>query len=105
MTGQVIEWAPFALKDGVDEAALMAASRALQDGFLGRQAGFVRRELVREAAGRYVDIVWWSDLAAAEAAMSQAMASAACGGYFALMRLDPENPAAGIRHFSAVARY
>ena len=83
--GVVIEWAPFRLRDGVTEAELLAASEAIQREFLGRQPGFLRRELARGADGLWADVVQWADGAAAEAAMAAAATSRACSAYFALM--------------------
>ena len=40
MTDQVLEWAPFRLKPGVDEATLLESSERLQRDFLARQEGF-----------------------------------------------------------------
>jgi hypothetical protein len=105
MTEHVVEWASFALKQGVSESALIEASRRLQDEFLRQQPGFLRRELVKEADGQYVDIVWWSSLAAAETAMAKTATSAACGRYFDLMKIDPDNPNAGVKHLRSVAQY
>jgi hypothetical protein len=105
MTDQIIEWAPFTLREGVSEAALTDASRLIQGEFLSRQEGFLYRQLVRESEGKYADIIWWSSLAAAEAAMAKAATSPACGGYFDLMYVDPANPNDGIKHLHVVAQY
>ena len=83
--GVVIEWAPFRLRAGVTEAELLEASEAIQREFLGRQPGFVRRELARGADGLWADVVHWADGAAAEAAMAAAATSSACRTYFELM--------------------
>ncbi|MFO1067835.1 MAG: hypothetical protein U1E14_04845 [Geminicoccaceae bacterium] len=104
MDGTVVEYAPFALRPGIDEAALRVASARLQDGFLARQPGWRRRELVAEGDGRYADLVWWDSLADAEKAMAAAGSSEACAAYFALMAFDGE-PGAGVRHLRTVAIY
>ena len=83
--GVVIEWAPFRLRDGVTEEALIEASETLQREFLGEQPGFLRRELARGADGLWADVVHWADGAAAEAAMVAASGSQACSTYFALI--------------------
>lgn len=102
----VIEWAPFHLAPGVSEAALLAASKALQEDFLARQPGFVGRELLRGAGGRFVDMVRWGDRASAETAMVHSSRSAACARYFALMvPPDPSAPHAGVEHLEHVAGY
>lgn len=105
MNDQTIEWAPFRLRYGVDEDALLNASRQLQDEFLARQEGFIRRELIRGADGSYVDLVWWHSPDAARAAMRNAETSAVCGAYFDLMGADHSDPGAGVLHFRSVSAY
>jgi hypothetical protein len=83
--GVVVEWAPFRLAEGADAAALLEASETLQRDFLRRQPGFVRRELLRDDAGRWVDVVVWTDHSSAMAAMRAAEASPVCHAYFHLM--------------------
>ena len=51
-TNQVIEWAPFTLKPGVDEATLLQVSERMQRDFLLGQQGFVRRELIKGGGRR-----------------------------------------------------
>ncbi|MGH2626947.1 MAG: hypothetical protein ACRDHY_09895 [Anaerolineales bacterium] len=106
MTPGVIEWAPFRLADGVSEDRLLAASRELQDAFLARQLGFVRRELLRGKDGEWVDLVEWTDRPSAEAVTKAAAASPACLSYFRLMVGGSEvDPANGVSHFDRVAAY
>ena len=64
----VIEWAPFTLKPGVTETALLAASEELQRDFLARQSGFLRRELMRDGA-QWTDLVYWDSRDALQQAM------------------------------------
>jgi hypothetical protein len=101
----IIEWAPFSLRPGVGEADLLHRSDRLQQEFLSRQAGFLRRELLRRGAGDYVDLVWWQSLEAARAAMDNVGASGACADYFALMPPDQGEAAAGVLHFWALRSY
>ena len=79
MTDQVLEWAPFRLRSGVDEAALLESSERLQRDFLAYQEGFVRRELIKGAEGSYIDLIWWSSFAASQSAMKNAD-GARCAG-------------------------
>jgi hypothetical protein len=105
--GVVIEWAPFRLRDGATEAALLVASDAIQREFLGRQPGFVRRELARGAGGLWADVVHWADGAAAEAAMATAATSPVCRTYFELMAgaQGGADPAEGLLHLERVRAY
>jgi hypothetical protein len=100
-----IEWAPFRVRPDVTEAELRAASAALQDEFLVRQPGYLRRELLRGEDGGYVDLVWWQSRAAADAIMEAIAGSAACARFFALLDGDLSDPAAGIKHFTRIATY
>lgn len=105
-TTGTIEWAPFTLADGVDEATLLAASEALQREFLSQQPGFVRRELLRGSGTQWVDLVYWASKEAAEAAMQHVAGSPVCHRYFALMAgADGDEPGAGVLHLAQVAQY
>jgi hypothetical protein len=102
----VVEWAPFRLVPGVTEEQLVAASRDLQENFLGKQPGFLRRELLRGQSGEWVDLAFWADRAAAERAMTSAAESSACHVYFALMAgADAHDPSNGVLHFARVESY
>jgi hypothetical protein len=105
MTDQVLEWSPFRLKPGVDEATLVEASERLQRDFLAHQDGFVRRELVNGAEGAYVDMVWWTSFAASQAAMKKAAASPACTAYVALMDCSGRDPGDDVLLFGIVKTY
>jgi len=102
----VVEWAPFRLAPGTDETALLEASEALQRDFLRHQPGFVRRELLRDADGQWVDLVVWKDHPSAMAAMSAAGSSAACHAYFHLMEGgDNMDAGTGVLHLHRVRVY
>jgi hypothetical protein len=105
MTDQVLEWAPFRLKPGADEAALMEASERLQRDFLAHQEGFVRRELISVAEGAYVDLVWWSSFEVSQAAMKKAAGSPACRRYAALMDCSDRDPRDEVLLFGVVKTY
>ena len=104
--GAVIELAPFRLRAGASEAALLEASDAVQD-FLAGQPGFVRRELARGADGRWADVVLWTDQASVDAAMARVGESAACQAYFALMAgaNGGDDPGEGLVHLRRVRAY
>lgn len=109
-THMTVEWAPFRLRSGVAECDLLNASQELQAGFLARQPGFIRRELLRRNGIDFVDLVWWESRGAAETAMQRAGMSDLCARYFALMDLDQsvtgESPAgAGVLHLQTLATY
>lgn len=105
MSEQVLEYAPFKLKPGVDEAALLQSSQALQDEFLAKQPGFVRRELVKNGERDYVDLVWWTSMKAAMTAMEVVAKSTVCAKYFSLMGADHNSPGDGVKHYRLVHTY
>lgn len=85
MSDQVIEWAAFRLKEGVSDSTLFAASETIQQEFLKRQKGFIKRDLVKESDGKWVDVVYWESHQNAEDAMKQTMNSPVCLKYFEIM--------------------
>ncbi len=104
--GVVIEWVPFRTRAGVDEATLLAASDSIQHEFLERQAGFLRRELLRGADGEWVDLLYWTDEPSATAAMDAAGSSPICHAYFHLMEgSDSADFGADVRHLHRVRAY
>jgi hypothetical protein len=102
----IVEWAPFQLRGGASEAELFEASGQIQEQFLSRQHGFVRRDLLRWKNDCWVDIVYWIDRESADAAMKAAAESTVCQRYFQLMAngdqtsLDP-----GVLLFERMASY
>ena len=103
---QVVEWAPFRVRPGVTDEALLQASEALQREFLGRQPGFVQRELLRGAAGQWADVVYWRDQASADRVMEAVATSPVCQAYFHLMEgADPADAGAGVLHFQRMRSY
>lgn len=100
----VVEWAPFTLKPDVDDATLLRASETLQAEFLGKQPGFLRRELLKGADRQWVDLVYWESRDAAEAAVRRAQESPVCYQYFQLMvDADHADPGAGVLHLEQAA--
>jgi hypothetical protein len=106
MSNVTIEWAPFRLRDSVDEARLLRASDALQSGFLAEQPGFIRRELLKGPNGHWVDLVYWESAEAAAQAMKNAGDSPVCFEYFQLMvGGDHADPGADVLHFEQKESY
>jgi hypothetical protein len=106
MATGTIEWAPFKLAEGADEASLLRAADAIQDGFLAKQPGFVRRELLKGEDGQWADLVYWESADAAAAAMKEAAASPACFEYFRLMvGANQADPGVDLQHFERKKTY
>jgi len=101
-----IEWAPFKLSPGVDEATLFEASNDVQTEFISKQSGFIKRELLKGRDNQWVDIIHWKSRDEAEQASKNAMNSAICQKYFSLMTSFEQNdPNAGVFHFEQVKTY
>jgi hypothetical protein len=64
----IFEVSQFRLGPGTDEQAFLEAAERSQSGFLGRQDGFVGRDLLRAEDGSWMDIVRFESLDAARAA-------------------------------------
>lgn len=92
MNNVTVEWAPFTLKEGVDESKLLEAAETLQKEFLSKQEGFLKRELLKGKANRWADILHWNTKEAAEKAMGNAMNSSVCHSYFQFMADATEMP-------------
>lgn len=102
----IVEWAPFTVKDGVDDAQLIAASEALQNEFLSKQSGFIRRELLKGENGQWVDLAVWESREHAERAVQNAAESPVCFRYFQLMAdADHDDPGEGVSHFERIKVY
>ena len=102
----VVELAPFRTRPGVDDATVLAASDALQREFLDGRPGFIRRDLLRNSDGSWLDLLYWADERSAMSVMDDIASSNACQQYFALMEgADAADPGAGVSHFSIVRPY
>lgn len=101
-----IEIAPFTLAEGVDEAAVLAASERLEREFLHGTDGYLGRAISQLPDGRWADVVLWRSPAHAEAILPRIPESAACAAYFGCMvGADPADPSHGISVFRAVRTY
>ena len=83
-----LELVVFKLKDGTSREAFLATVGAVSD-WAATQPGFVSRDLSYDASGdRWIDVVYWRSLAAAEAAAAVAESSPSCAGMFELIDLE-----------------
>lgn len=101
-----IEIAPFTLAEGVDEAAMLAASERLEREFLRGTDGYLGRAVSQLPDGRWADVVLWRSPEHAAAVLPRIPESAACAAYFGCMvGADPSDPAHGVSVFRAVRTY
>ena len=82
---KVLELVVFKLRDGVSREQFLGT-----DGGVSRwareQPGFISRELSYDAEGdRWIDVVWWESMEAAQAAAERAMSSESCAPMFSLI--------------------
>lgn len=62
-----IEMVSFKLNNGVSDEAFLSASQKIE-GWVGKQPGFEYRALAKQQDGTWVDLVFWQNEAAAQAA-------------------------------------
>lgn len=79
------------LRDGVNEKALIAASDTFEEKFVKRQAGIVRRLLLRAQDGTYADLVFFRSKADADRVVEVEAKSQECLEYFSLMQTPDES--------------
>jgi hypothetical protein len=102
----VVEWAPFTVKPGVDDAELVPASEGLQNGFLSQQGRFIRRKLRKGQDGQWVDLAVWESKDAAGQAVGNAAENPVCFQYFQLIaNADYDDPGTGVLYFERIAVY
>lgn len=95
MTTPITILAPIKLAQGRTEADLLAASEVFQTEFVAHEQGVLRRELVRDPKGGYLDIVQFRSAEDAAEVMTKEMESPVCHAFFAVMDMSDmeENPA------------
>lgn len=82
--------APIKLAHGKTEADLLAASRDFQDNFVAHEPGVLRRELVRNPDGTYLDIVQFRTAEDVQDITQKEMNSPVCARFFAVMDMSDE---------------
>jgi len=102
----VVEWAPFKLRDEVNEAKLKSVSDQLQNEFLVKQKGFVKRELLKKGEKEWVDLVYWESQNDANNAMKSSESSTFCKAYFELMDMsNQDDNSNGVSHLKVIEKY
>lgn len=96
-----IEWAPFETTEHVTAEALLDAANKLEQQFLVKQPGYIRRELLQGDSNKWVDLVYWDSPQNAALAVKAADESDAFHEYFSLM-IGVENAEDGIAHYKQV---
>jgi hypothetical protein len=83
-----IALAPFELKAGVSEQALVAASDRFEADFAGKQDGIIRRDLVKDGNGGYAELVLFRDRESLDRVIEAEQKSEACAAFFSIMDGD-----------------
>lgn len=86
-----IALAPFTLKPGVTEEALLTASNDFERGFVQKQDGIIRRILVRDPSGGYADIVFFESGEAMDRVIAAEQDDEACARLMSV--IDGDEPA------------
>jgi hypothetical protein len=98
--------APIHLQDGVDEGALLRASDAFQANFVSKQAGIIKRVLLRNRDGSYADLVFFKSKEAADEVCQAEATSPECLEFFKIMKTsDASLPGMGILSFEHMKSY
>jgi hypothetical protein len=101
-----VEYAKFTLKEGVTDTQVIDASQKFEEGFLVKQSGYIKRDLLHIEGREWADIVYWASREEAEKVLKACEKSPVCGEYFSIMEpFDPKIPNFGIIHLEVVKSY
>ncbi len=93
MNSTITVLAHITLKDGVSEETLLKGSDRFQSEFVSKQDGVLRRELVRKAEGKYIDIIQFKSQEHMNKVVELEQASEVCAEFFSIMQMDGEDEA------------
>jgi hypothetical protein len=86
--GKVLELVVYKLDQSVSREQFLDTNDAVSS-WIGRQPGFLSRELVYDGDGdRWVDVIWWETMEDARAAAALSQTSESCAPMFALIDAD-----------------
>ena len=88
MTTAITVLASITLAAGKTEADLLTASNIFEKEFVSKEAGVVRRELVRRGDNEYIDIVQFRSMKDMEEVMEKEKSSQVCHDFFSVMDLE-----------------
>jgi hypothetical protein len=85
---RVLELVVYKLNEGVSREQFLGTNDAVSS-WIGKQPGFVSRELVYDGEGdRWVDVIWWETIEQAHAAAELSRTSESCSPMFALIDME-----------------
>ena len=88
MAKVVIEMTQFRLVNDVADQEFLRESEQVQHVFLEKQPGYIDRELLKDEAGQWVDLLHWETAAQAQSAAQSMLAEPACQGFIAMIDLQ-----------------
>jgi hypothetical protein len=88
VTTAITVLASIKLASGKTEADLLTASAVFEKEFVSKEAGVVRRELVRKGDNEYIDIVQFRSIKDMEEVMEKERTSSVCHDFFAVMDME-----------------
>lgn len=102
----IIEWAPFETRPEFTEQQILELAKKVEDEFLAKQAGYIRRELLKGEKHHWADLVYWENKASAIACAKAANNSSVFYEYFSTMvGVDMDSAEAGVFYFRLVERW
>ncbi|MEL6562571.1 MAG: hypothetical protein AAFQ94_30660 [Bacteroidota bacterium] len=78
---ETIELVIYKVKEGVTDGKALLAATSVND-FIKSQPGFIARKLSQSPDGKWVDMIYWESLTAAQNANEKAMKSPATASFF-----------------------
>jgi heme-degrading monooxygenase HmoA len=89
MTKVVIEITQFKLVKDVADQDFLREAEHVQHIFLEKQPGYIDRELLKDEAGQWADILHWGTTQQAQAAAQAMLQEPACQGFISM--IDPQS--------------
>lgn len=80
-----LEIAIYKIKNGISDADFIKESTAMEDGFIKKQKGFIKRTFAKSESGEWVDVIYWGTMADAMKASEAAMKSTVCAPMFGML--------------------
>jgi len=102
IAGEVaVEWAPFIKASDVSDEQLIAKADVVNNDFLIKQKGFIKRELIKKNNNEYADVIYWETKNDAVSAGEKVSTCVKCGEYFQLMNMG-EKAGEGFAHYTII---
>ncbi|MDH4274105.1 MAG: hypothetical protein OEW08_03600 [Gammaproteobacteria bacterium] len=100
--GEIVEWVPFVVKDGINSEKLISAAQKVESGFLKHQKGYIKRALLKGKDSNWVDVVYWKTEKDADAAATVANQSPICFEFFSLMKDIDHAASSAVQHYKVI---